>query len=87
MIFSYFRIKNFDMYIVQYSQLPFSFSLSDFELFYSTWILNSKKNSKNIMTLHCLKSYFFQLVVSKWLLSITNMFVIDQKEKVSLINH
>ena len=36
MIFSYFRIKNFDMYIVQYSQLPFSFSLSDFELFYST---------------------------------------------------
>ena len=36
----------------------------------------------------CLKSNFFQMAVSKKVpLSITDIFVIDQKEKVFLINH
>ena len=45
--------------------------------------------SNVVHVIHCLKSYFFQLAVSKCsnIYCITDMFVIDHKENVSLINH
>ena len=39
------------------------------------------------VSVYCLKSNFFRLGYQNDTLSITDMFVIDHKENVSLINH